>query len=181
MYRFHPSVRFCKGYPDRQGILRELTQLWKKYDLDERTTFGVSVEKIWQDEKSGKWIVQDPSYGTFDGIIAAVGTCGDPKVPHISGQESYNGTICHSSKLTGQNLKGKSVIVIGGGASALEAVSDAVREGAGKIVILSRVSLFSFAPLMGFFVRDRFMLTHKISSPRNGLFLEIQSLMVFWH
>lgn len=87
MYCFHPSVRICKGNPDRQGILQEFTQLLKKYDLDERTTFVVGVEKIWRDEKSGKWILQDPSYGTFDGIIAAVDTCGDPKVPHISGQE----------------------------------------------------------------------------------------------
>ncbi|OKL58045.1 hypothetical protein UA08_06811 [Talaromyces atroroseus] len=138
MYRFHPSIRFRKGYPDRQEILKEITELWEHYKLNERTTFGVRVEKVWRDEKTGKWIIQDPSYGTFDGVIAAVGTCGDPKVPHISGQDKFSGKICHSSKLTDENLKGKCVMVIGGGASALEAVEDAVHQEARHIVILSR-------------------------------------------
>lgn len=144
MYRFHPSVRFRKGYPDRQDILRELTALWKEYELNERTKFGFRIEKIWRDDKTGKWIVQDPSYGTFDGVIAAVGTCGSPKIPHIAGQDKFEGKICHSSNVMQEKLKGRSVVIIGGGASALEAVEDAVHQGAEHIVVLSRVRNSSF-------------------------------------
>ena len=79
MYRFHPSVKWTKGYPDRQQIVSQIRELWEAYDLDERTKFNTKVNKVYKDEK-GRWIINDPSNGRFDGIIAAVGTCGDPKM-----------------------------------------------------------------------------------------------------
>ncbi len=66
-------------------------------------------------------MLNDPSNGHFDGIIAAAGTYGDPKVPHIPGMERYKGPTYHSSDLTGKDAKGKEMVVIGGGASAVEA------------------------------------------------------------
>ncbi|KAJ6112140.1 hypothetical protein N7523_008201 [Penicillium sp. IBT 18751x] len=138
MYRFHPSVRFRRGYPDRQGILREVEHLWKRYGLQDRTRFNVPVESVWRDKESGKWYVQDPSYGEFDGILAATGTCGDPKMPHVPGQEKFHGPIIHSARLTGHDVKGKHVLVIGAGASAIEAIEFAVPQQPAKIAILAR-------------------------------------------
>ncbi|KAJ9262879.1 hypothetical protein DTO021C3_2993 [Paecilomyces variotii] len=138
MYRFHPSVRFQNDYPHRDAITREVTDLWKRYRLDERTEFEVPVQSVWKDEKTGRWIVQDPSYGYFDGVIAAVGTCGDPKAPHIPGQENFSGQIYHSSQLAGKDVRGKNVIVVGGGSSAVEAVEFAVQNGAAQTTILAR-------------------------------------------
>lgn len=46
--------------------------------MDKKTKFNVKVDKVYQDEK-GLWIINDPSNGRFDGVIAAVGTCGAPK------------------------------------------------------------------------------------------------------
>jgi cation diffusion facilitator CzcD-associated flavoprotein CzcO len=137
MYRFHPSVRWQGGYPNRQQIVSQITELWKKYGLEERTKFESPVEKIYQDDK-GRWIINNPSNGRFDGIIAAVGTCGDPKMPHIPGQEQFKGEIYHSSQLTGKDAKGKKIIIIGGGASAVEALEFAAAEDAAKIYILAR-------------------------------------------
>lgn len=171
MYRFHPSIRFRRGYPDRQNIIREITELWRRYKLNERTKFGVRVRSVWKDNKSGKWVVEDPSYGTFDGIIAAVGTCGKPKIPHISGQERFKGNIYHSSDLTGKDVKGKNIIVIGGGASALEAVEFAVQQNAAKTTILSRVSAME-----GTLEALKIVLI-VANSLQNGSFLAIQLLM----
>lgn len=78
MYRFHPSVQWERGYPDRQQILSQLRQLWENYGLDSKTKFNTKITKVYQDDK-GRWILNDPSNGTFDGLIAAVGTCGEPK------------------------------------------------------------------------------------------------------
>lgn len=78
MYRFHPSVQWEKGYPDRQQILSQVRQLWKRYNLDEKTVFNFKADRVYQEGK-GRWVVNDPSHGRFDGLIAAVGTCGDPK------------------------------------------------------------------------------------------------------
>ena len=139
MYRFHPSVQWKSGYPTRQQIIDQITKLWKQYELDERTRFDNRVEKIYR-ASTGRWVVNDAVNGHFDGIIASVGTCGEPKMPSLPGQERFKGTIVHSSYLTADHVdaKGKRILVVGGGASAVEAVEFAVKTGAASISILSR-------------------------------------------
>ena len=139
MYRFHPSVQWNTGYPTRQQITDQITKLWKRYELEERTRFNTRVEKIYRD-KTGRWVVNDVAYGHFDGVIAAVGTCGEPKMPALSGQEKFKGAVIHSSELTADHVdaKGKRILVVGGGASAVEAVEFAVKTGAASTSILSR-------------------------------------------
>lgn len=66
-------------------------------------------------------------------------TCGDPKMPHMPGQGNFEGKIYHSSELDGKDVKGKKVAVIGGGASAVEALEFTSAAGAAKTFVLSRV------------------------------------------
>lgn len=100
MFRFHPSVKWERGYPDRQQILSQVKQVWEKYGLETRTKFNTPVDKVYQDEK-GRWVVNNTANGHFEGVIAAVGTCGEPKMPHIPGMENFKGHVYHSSQLTG--------------------------------------------------------------------------------
>ncbi|KAF2402510.1 dimethylaniline monooxygenase (N-oxide forming) [Trichodelitschia bisporula] len=137
MYRFFPSVQWKKGYPDRQQIVSQITELWKKYGLERRTKFDTKVTKVYQDSR-GRWIINDPANGRFDGVIAAIGTCGDPKMPHIPGMDKFKGQIHHSSQLDGVKVEGKKVAVIGGGASAVEALEFVASEGAAHTNILAR-------------------------------------------
>lgn len=137
MYRFHPSVKWSGGYPKRDEIVGNVRKLWETYELEPRTKFNVKVDKVFQDG-DGRWVVNDPSHGKFEGIIAAIGTCGDNKVPHIQGMENFMGKTPHSSQLTGLDVKGKKVAIIGGGASAVEALDFAFQGGAEKTYILSR-------------------------------------------
>ncbi|ROT42930.1 FAD/NAD(P)-binding domain-containing protein [Sodiomyces alkalinus F11] len=137
MYRFHPSVKWEQGYPDRQQILSQLEQLWERYGLDSRTRFETPVEKVYQDER-GRWIVNNTSNGRFEGIIAAVGTCGEPKMPPLEGIETFKGPVYHSSQLSGKDGHGKKIVVVGGSASAVEALEWAAAENAEKTYILSR-------------------------------------------
>ncbi|KAI5862027.1 monooxygenase [Durotheca rogersii] len=137
MYRFHPSVKWNGGYPDRQQIISQVRQLWKRYGLDTRTKFNTRVNEVYPDEK-GRWIINNTSNGRFEGVIAAVGTCGDPKMIRIEGMDKFKKPICHSSNLSGVEAKNKSMIIVGGGASAVEALEYASQEGASKIYILSR-------------------------------------------
>lgn len=100
MFRFHPSVKWERGYPDRQQILSQVKQLWERYGLETRTKFNTPVEKIYQDEK-GRWVVNNTANGHFEGVIAAVGTCGEPKMPQLPGLQDFKGHVYHSSQLTG--------------------------------------------------------------------------------
>ncbi|KAL8944888.1 MAG: hypothetical protein Q9216_000178 [Gyalolechia sp. 2 TL-2023] len=138
MYRFHPSVNWSVGYPDRQQIVSQITQLWKRYGLQERTRFNTRVTSARQDT-SGRWIINDdPSFGSFDGVLAAVGTCGDPKMPYMPHQEVFEGEVFHSSKLDGKTAAGKKVLIIGGGASAVEALEFVVHTDAASTSVLAR-------------------------------------------
>ena len=137
MYRFHPSVKWSAGYPDRQQIVSQIKQLWLRYGLRERTKFNIPVTSVTQDNH-GLWIINDDSNGRFDGVVAAVGSCGDPKMPPIPGQENFKGEVYHSSRLDGKTAQGKKVLIIGGGASAVEALEFVVHTGAKSTSVLAR-------------------------------------------
>lgn len=143
MYRFFPTVFWRKGYPNRNEIVDQVTKVWETYGLKSKTKFDTKVNSVKEDD-NGRWLINnDISYGKFDGIVAAIGSCGDPKVPHIPGQEKFKGEIYHSSELDGKDVKDKTVLIIGGGASAIEAMEFTTKGKAKKAKILSRVRLIS--------------------------------------
>jgi hypothetical protein len=139
MYRFHPSVKYTTAYPSQKEIREQIIDLWKRYGLQKRTVFDTPVTSVKQ-TKDGKWIINDneEEYGRFDGVIASVGVCGDPKMPPLPDQDRFNGKIFHSTELDGKDVEGKKVLIIGGGASAIEALEFAVKSKAGEIDVLSR-------------------------------------------
>lgn len=57
---------------------------------------------------------------------------------HLPDQEKFHGDIFHSSQLDGKTAKDKKILIIGGGASAVEALEWAVNTGADKIKVLAR-------------------------------------------
>jgi cation diffusion facilitator CzcD-associated flavoprotein CzcO len=85
------------------------------------------------------WIVNDPSYGRFDSVIAAIGTCGDPQMAHFPSQEKFKREIYHSSQLE-EERKRQKVVVVGGGASAVEALEFVAAENAVHTNVLAQVS-----------------------------------------
>lgn len=137
MYRFHPSVQWSGGYPKQNQIVGQIRKLWHRYRLENKTNFDTKVEKVYKDKQS-RWIINDPSYGRFDGVIAAVGTCGPPKVANLPNQDAFKGSIIHSSRLDSVSAENKSVLIIGGGASAVEALEWAVQTKAASISVLAR-------------------------------------------
>ncbi|KAJ5909290.1 hypothetical protein N7504_003933 [Penicillium tannophilum] len=139
MYRFHPSVQYNSTYPTQAQIKEQIVALWKRYDLERRTVFDTPVTSV-EKNKNGQWVINDDEekYGVFDGVVTAVGVCGDPLMPTLPDQQKFKGNIYHSSNLDGKDVEGKKVLVIGGGASAIEALEFAVKSGAAEIDVLSR-------------------------------------------
>ena len=137
LYRFHPSVRWNNAYPNRHQIVSEIKKLWQRYGLEQRTRFHERVTSIDQD-KQGQWTINGRTEDRYDGIVAAVGSCGDLKMPHLPDQDKFQGEIYHSSQLDGRTAKGKKVAIIGGGASAVEALEFVVGTGASITSVLAR-------------------------------------------
>ena len=59
-------------------------------------------------------------------------------MPHIPNQEAFKGEMFHSSKLDGKTALGKKVLIIGGGASAVEALEFVVHTDAANTAVLAR-------------------------------------------
>lgn len=59
---------------------------------------------------------------------------------HVPRQEKFKREIYHSSQLDGKNAKDKEVVIIGGGASAVEALEFVAAENAAHTNVLAQVS-----------------------------------------
>ncbi|KAF4585654.1 Flavin-binding monooxygenase-like family protein [Ophiocordyceps camponoti-floridani] len=140
MYRFHPSVSWQQGYPDRDQIVAEVRRLWLRYGLRDKTRFNVRVQSVRRSHDGHGWIVNGSENGRFDGVVVAVGTCGDVKMPALKGIDSFAGPVVHSSQLSARavDVTNKQVIIVGGGASAVEALEFAVKHRAARVTVLSR-------------------------------------------
>lgn len=167
------------AYPQRRQIIDEIVKLWERYDLERRTNFQFRVNRVLQDCEK-RWIINDSSHGTFDGVIVAVGTCGNLKTPWIANQEHFNGQILHSSQLDGLDPRGKKVVIVGGGASAAEAAEFVIHKGAAEVSVLSRVGSLHY-----YFYCSRklalifFHKSEKWILPRNILIQRLFALNVF--
>ena len=59
-------------------------------------------------------------------------------MPHIQGQESFKGELYHSSNLDGKTAEDKKVLIVGGGASAVEGLEFVLHTHAKSTAVLAR-------------------------------------------
>lgn len=151
LYRFFPGVHWSKAFPLRDEILSQIRSIWQEYGLESRTRFNTKVTKVYRyDEFStdpkkyghGRWTVNDGEDGIFDAVFATVGSCGEPKSVEFKDQGKYEkGRIVHSSELDNlkpEEIMGHKVVIVGSGASGVEAAELAVTKGADDIKIIAR-------------------------------------------
>ncbi|KAJ3011555.1 hypothetical protein HKX48_006771 [Thoreauomyces humboldtii] len=188
-YRFHPLVRFTTAFPHRDEIVGELTRIWKVYELEPKTRFNTPVESIVHDEKTNTYIINGETDLPFDGVVSAIGTCGEVLIPDFKDLDSFRGMKAHSSKMDSLDIdfvKGSNILVLGSGASAVEVVDyvlnelkgDESRLGPGEdkvtITVVARHDKW---------IMPRGILTSSIASiipPRLGYFVEL-FLRHFWY
>lgn len=114
-------------------------------DMDEiRARRAKSQEKAQEKEESGGESAQETDEGrTASGVEELEGmhsqsTHAEGVVSQKNGKETYVGTLLHSSELDDAQLAGKRVVVVGSGASGVEAVETALARGAKDTVIIAR-------------------------------------------
>ncbi|KAF8323346.1 FAD/NAD(P)-binding domain-containing protein [Clavulina sp. PMI_390] len=150
LYRFFPSVQWSKAFPLRDEILEQIRQVWEQYHLAERTRLRTKVTAISRhselstDPKElghARWVVNDGADGVFDAVFCTIGTCGAPNMVDLKDKDKYGGRIVHSSDLDSlkpEEIKGRKIVVVGSGASGVEAVELAVAKGADDVKIVAR-------------------------------------------
>jgi cation diffusion facilitator CzcD-associated flavoprotein CzcO len=130
-FSFEPNPGWTRAYSPQAEILAYLEHCARKYDLMKDIHFGAEVERASYDEASGKWTVRAKSglVVTARSLVLGNGALHLPSMPNIAGRESFEGASFHSARWDhSYDLNGKTVAVIGTGASAIQFVPEIVKQ-----------------------------------------------------
>ncbi len=118
-----PSMKFASGFE----ILEYCQNMAQKFGFYDHCLFHTTVAGTTWDEGSGRWIVEtdrgDKMRARF--VILANGILTTPKLARIAGMEKFKGVSFHTSRWNYNiDLRGKTVGIIGTGATAVQAVPE---------------------------------------------------------
>ena len=129
-------------YLDHAQYLEYLIDYMRHFDLERHITFNASIQSVQQQE--GKWAVtvktaESVATHLFDSVAVCTGLNSEPKTPIIEGMENFQGEICHSSTYKDNTaFHNKHVVVVGGGESSVDIVSELAEVASDVTVSLRR-------------------------------------------
>ncbi len=128
-YSFEPSSEWSEFFARQPELRRYFERCLEKHGVGARIRFETEVLAARYDEASRRWGVRvrakDGHEETLlaSAVVSAVGQLNRPKLPDITGVESFRGPSMHSAAWNHDvDLTGKRVAVIGTGASAFQIV-----------------------------------------------------------
>ncbi|MDR3417889.1 MAG: NAD(P)/FAD-dependent oxidoreductase [Nevskia sp.] len=132
-FSFEPHYPWSCRYGKQAEILEYQHHVARKYDLERHFRFGREVSGAQFDEQRGLWQVRFTGGATCEArvLVSAVGQLHRPAYPNIPGLQRFTGRAFHSARWDhGCSLRGKTVAVIGTGASAVQFVPEIARQAA---------------------------------------------------
>jgi cation diffusion facilitator CzcD-associated flavoprotein CzcO len=126
-FSFEPNPNWSRQFGSQWEILQYLKGCAQKYGLYPHIRFHSTVKSATFDERAGQWTVETEDGKTIRARAVVLGTGGlsRPKLPIIPGLESFAGKSFHSARWDHSTpLDGKTVGVIGTGASAIQIVPE---------------------------------------------------------
>lgn len=121
-------------FATRQNVIKYIADYAEKYGLEKYVRLNSSVEKLYK--KDNKWYITVCNFDkisktfnyyteTFDAVVISIGRFNIPFYPKIEGMEKFNkehpGIISHSKSFRKtDDLKGKKILFVGSGISALD-------------------------------------------------------------
>jgi len=126
----------------------------------------------------------------FRFLVICNGVFSEPQIPDIEGMEHFEGTILHSSLLTGEEIvKGKKVVVVGAGKSALDCAKFAAQQ-AGSTTLVFRKPHWMIPRYFGRtrvdyllfnrFSENIFPAYHKASKSERVIRAAVSPLLLLW-
>ncbi len=125
-YSFEPNPYWSRLFAPQEEILAYLERCADKYGVRQHIRFGTAVTGASFDERSGQWTVTTSQGMTLRCRVLVSGSghaLSKPVYPDVPGRERFRGKTMHSSRWDHTYaLAGKTVAVIGTGASAVQIV-----------------------------------------------------------
>ena len=120
---YFPTMKFASGFE----ILEYCQAMATKFGFYDKCLFHTTVERTDWNEATGRWTVHTDRDDTMQAryVILANGILTTPKLARIGGMESFEGDSFHTSRWRYDvDLEGKTVGIIGTGATAVQAVPE---------------------------------------------------------
>lgn len=130
-YSFEPHYPWAYRYGKQTEILEYQHHVARKYDLDRHIRYGAETASAEFDEGTGLWTLQLANGERVQArqVVSAVGQLHRPAYPKLPGLDQFKGKAFHSARWDhGYDLKGKTVAVIGTGASAVQFVPEIAKQ-----------------------------------------------------
>jgi cation diffusion facilitator CzcD-associated flavoprotein CzcO len=122
-YELNPE--WSKSFSGQEEIWSYMRKVANEQGIRPYIDFGVEVTGTSWDEDRKLWTVRTRSGDDYEArvVVAGVGGLHIPNIPEIEGADSFEGPKFHSAQWDHSvDLKGKKVVVIGTGASAIQFV-----------------------------------------------------------
>ncbi len=138
-FSFAPNPDWSRAFSPQAEILAYLQGCASRYGVLPHIRFGHAVTNAAWDEQGKKWRIETAK-GTYTAnvVIAGAGGLSEPSVPALPGLDRFEGAAFHSARWDhGVELDGRSVAVVGTGASAIQFVPE-IQPRVGKLHVFQR-------------------------------------------
>jgi cation diffusion facilitator CzcD-associated flavoprotein CzcO len=139
-FSFEPNPGWTRTFATQREILDYLVGCTEKYGLRPHIRFGTGVVRARFDESERRWSVETTTSETFTGrvLVSGCGGLSRPCDPDVPGLACFRGPAFHSARWDPTaSLEGRSVAVIGTGASAVQIVPE-VAPRAAQLYVFQR-------------------------------------------
>jgi cation diffusion facilitator CzcD-associated flavoprotein CzcO len=119
---FAPNPNWSRTYAPQAEIQQYLENVAHQFKIVDHIKLNTKVTDAYWDAAKRRWLIStaDQRYSAKF-FVPATGFIGEAKMPEFSGQDTFQGTMFHSGMWNHDyDLTGKSVAVIGSGASAIQ-------------------------------------------------------------
>lgn len=143
-FSFEPRADWPERYASQTEILKYLKHCVQKHDLEPRVILGAEVTEARWNEEAARWTLRTADGRVFEtqALVTATGQLSRPFVPQLPGLKDFSGAAFHSAVWPEKyDLLGKSVAVVGTGASAIQVVPS-IAPLAGKLYVFQRSAAY---------------------------------------
>jgi cation diffusion facilitator CzcD-associated flavoprotein CzcO len=141
-FSFETNTQWSKVFAPQAEIKAYLESCVHKYGLQEHIRCNTEVIRLSYNEADAGWTLYTSNAGAIRAVtvLTAVGQLNRPSMPKLAGMEHFEGASFHSARWRHDvDLKGKSIAVVGTGASAIQIVPHVAQ-------IAARLTLFQRSP-----------------------------------
>jgi cation diffusion facilitator CzcD-associated flavoprotein CzcO len=139
-YSFAQRRHWSSLCSPQSEILDYLRDVAREHGIDRLVVPDSEVTSCQWDDATGRWTVATADGRTYesDAVVMATGQLHQPAVPRIDGADTFAGHAFHSAEWDHDyDMRGKSVAVIGTGASAVQFVPEVAKQ-AERLTVLQR-------------------------------------------